>query len=269
MAEHSEAHELLERLEYGQRKLRKILRQQNSTIARNASGTRRTSGGKRPASPILGPTIDYSTNSSVSRVQRPTLRHVDTLPRKRARLVNLTFSTSSPPKNHTSVTTNHRRLSSTPKTTSAPSPDLSLEEALFEEDRRNDKNHNTTSVNKEKGLNLSQTAQDLCDGSRRKKGLNVSFQLVNKSSEHSCKKTPLQSFTTSRYGALGQQQHRLSVIPRKHTGEELQLLGYDWIAGLMDAGPCTSQYSDQHLQDLKEFRHVNSSECYLPTERYL
>ena len=74
---------------------------------------------------------------------------------------------------------------------------------------------------------------------------------------------PVNSLNTSRYGALDQQQ-RTAAIPRKQAGEEMQLLGYDWIAGLMDTGPRTSQFSDQHLQELREFRHVNSAECYMP-----
>lgn len=237
--------DLLVRLQYGQRKLRKTLQQMKSSDTATDSGDKRRSGEKRPASSPLS-----------SPVKCTTMKHVDTLPRKRARLVNLTLSCTSPPiKCHDKDSAVHRRLSSTPKTT-APSPDLSLEETLFEDDKQD--SHVT------KDLNLSQTAQDLVDGSRKKRGLSVSFQPITKTSgAQESKRMPVHSLNTSRYGALDQQQHS-TAIPRRRTGEEIQLLGYDWIAGLMDAGPRTSQFSDEHLLELREFRHVNSAECYMP-----
>ena len=246
-----EVQDLLVRLRYGQRNLRKTLQQINSSDTKTGSGDKkRRSGEKRPAdSPLCSP------------VKCTAMKHAthDTQPRKRARLVNLTLSCTSPPVKHQDRDSGaHRRLSSTPKTT-APSPDLSLEEALFEDDKQD-----SNSTSKVQELNLSQTAQDLVDGSRKRKGLSVSFQPVAKTSGvQESRRTPLHSLNTSCYGALDQQQ-RSVAIPRRQTGEEIQLLGYDWIAGLMDAGPRTSQFSDQHLLELREFRHVNSAECYMP-----
>lgn len=135
---------------------------------------------------------------------------------------------------------------------------------------RSEERHHDSSCSKDKDLNLSNTAQELCDGSRRKKGLSVSFQQMgNNGGDKECGMSRLAgSLNTSRYGAL-EQGHRTPVIPRKRSGKDIQLLGYDWIAGLLDTGPHTSQFSEQHLQELKEFRHVNSAECYMPEEMCL
>lgn len=248
---------LVERLECGQRKLKRAIGLMNKSTVKAPEDRRRlgnrTREGKRTASP------GHSPQKSAD---RPILRNVDSLPRKRARLVNLALSPpSSPP--HSCGT--HRRLSSTPKNTIAPSPDISLEEALLGE-----KGHHVTPCSKRKDLNTSQTAQELCDGSRKKKGLSVSFQLMgnDKGERESGMNTPARSLNSSRYGALEQRQ-RTPVIPRKQSGKDIQLLGYDWIAGLMDAGPHTSQFSEQHLQELREFRHVNRAECYMPEEKSL
>ena len=39
------------------------------------------------------------------------------------------------------------------------------------------------------------------------------------------------------------------------------LLGYDWIAGMLDNDSYISQKDDSFFNDLKEFRRVNRSEC--------
>jgi hypothetical protein len=39
------------------------------------------------------------------------------------------------------------------------------------------------------------------------------------------------------------------------------LLGYDWIAGMLDNDSYISQKDDSFFDDLKEFRRVNRSEC--------
>lgn len=39
------------------------------------------------------------------------------------------------------------------------------------------------------------------------------------------------------------------------------LLGYDWIAGMLDNDSYISQKDDSFFNELKEFRRVNRSEC--------
>ncbi len=39
------------------------------------------------------------------------------------------------------------------------------------------------------------------------------------------------------------------------------LLGYDWIAGMLDNDSYISQKDDSFFDELKEFRRVNRSEC--------
>ncbi|XP_019862335.1 PREDICTED: migration and invasion-inhibitory protein-like isoform X1 [Amphimedon queenslandica] len=74
----------------------------------------------------------------------------------------------------------------------------------------------------------------------------------------------------SRYGALDQrlnESRRTWKTPRKSSGDARVVPGYDWVAGLLDTtGQSVSQFSTTWLQELKEFRQVNHSECYMPQE---
>ena len=40
------------------------------------------------------------------------------------------------------------------------------------------------------------------------------------------------------------------------------LLGYDWIAGILNNTPYLSDKSDDFFEELKEFRRVNQDDCY-------
>ena len=40
------------------------------------------------------------------------------------------------------------------------------------------------------------------------------------------------------------------------------LLGYDWIAGILDNESYLSEKPDDFFDDIKEFRRVNKKECY-------
>lgn len=40
------------------------------------------------------------------------------------------------------------------------------------------------------------------------------------------------------------------------------LLGYDWIAGLLDNTSYLSERPDDFFDDLKEFRRVNKEDCF-------
>ena len=54
----------------------------------------------------------------------------------------------------------------------------------------------------------------------------------------------------------------------RSSGDARVVPGYDWVAGLMDTtGPSVSQYSTTWLQEMKEFRQVNHSECYMPRDK--
>lgn len=43
------------------------------------------------------------------------------------------------------------------------------------------------------------------------------------------------------------------------------MLGYDWIAGILDNTSYIAEKSDDFFDDLKEFRRVNKDECYSKT----
>ena len=40
------------------------------------------------------------------------------------------------------------------------------------------------------------------------------------------------------------------------------LLGYDWIAGMLDNTTYLSERPDDYFDDLKEFRRVNKEDCF-------
>ena len=40
------------------------------------------------------------------------------------------------------------------------------------------------------------------------------------------------------------------------------LLGYDWIAGILDNESYISEKPDDFFDDIKEFRRVNKNDCY-------
>jgi len=40
------------------------------------------------------------------------------------------------------------------------------------------------------------------------------------------------------------------------------LLGYDWIAGMLDCTSYLSERPDDYFDELKEFRRVNKEDCF-------
>ena len=125
---------------------------------------------------------------------------------------------------------------------------------------------------------LCSSAHKKCKESS-KRGLSVSF--VDGSDTKHCEtpttqravsdkeksKRLVSSLNASRHGALdrtlpGKKQR----FPRRYAGDDPKL-GYDWIAGLIDASDTyLSERDDQYFEELKEFRRVNCSECYKPRE---
>ena len=62
--------------------------------------------------------------------------------------------------------------------------------------------------------------------------------------------------------------HHICTCMCRSSGDARVVPGYDWVAGLLDTtGPSVSQFSTTWLQELKEFRQVNHSECYMPQEQ--
>ena len=128
-------------------------------------------------------------------------------------------------------------------------------------------------------------------GRSKKRGLSVSFVQVGdendedvllKKKKGSSRTVPDQSVTkkdlgaslieslnSSRYGALDRtlsQTRKQHLFPRKYAGDDPRL-GYDWIAGLLDASEAyLSEKDDEYFDDIKEFRRVNHAECFRPVE---
>lgn len=123
---------------------------------------------------------------------------------------------------------------------------------------------------------------------KNKRGLTVSFVQNNTdkgSRELSVSKRPLSRHATQRdldagdatmsalnaspYGAMERrysQTRREGSFPPGFPGEDPRL-GYDWIAGLLDASESyLSEKDDRYFQEMKEFRQVNFEECHGPKE---
>ena len=79
----------------------------------------------------------------------------------------------------------------------------------------------------------------------------------------------IESLNSSRFGALDRtlsQTRKQHHFPRKYAGDDPRL-GYDWIAGLLDASEAyLSEKDDEYFDDVKEFRRVNHAECFRPEE---
>ena len=150
------------------------------------------------------------------------------------------------------------------------------------------------SSKKQRGVAKGVSPSLIKSGKSKKRGLSVSFVQVGDDNEeekqnlslkkkkgkfrqvphHSTTKEDLgnsliESLNSSRYGALDRtlaqtrKQHR---FPRKYAGDDPRL-GYDWIAGLLDASETyLSEKDDEYFDDIKEFRRVNHAECFRPAE---
>ena len=126
-------------------------------------------------------------------------------------------------------------------------------------------------------------------GKSKKRGLSVSFVDNDEESpsvlkrkkgnlrpeSHHSKTKPdlgaslIESLNSSRYGALDRslsQTRKQGQFPRKYAGGDPRL-GYDWIAGLLDASEAyLSEKDDEYFKDIKEFRRVNHADCFRPKE---
>lgn len=195
-----------------------------------------------------------------------------------------------------------RRLSSTPKKRdgplvafSAPEVDSSLEEAILYQPshpRTQPPTHHLPSprlsrvtVDTSRSLRDSSLSQSVLRSSTHKsksktpvkRGLSVSFVDGNKSrtpkktskrlSEKEKGESLVDSLNASKHGALDLTlSQRKRKFPRMYADDDPKL-GYDWIAGLIDASDTyLSERDDEYFRDMKEFRRVNCSECYKPRE---
>jgi len=53
-----------------------------------------------------------------------------------------------------------------------------------------------------------------------------------------------------------------SNISYENDLHQKSMLGYDWIAGILDNTSYLAEKNDDFFEDLKEFRRVNKDECY-------
>ena len=117
---------------------------------------------------------------------------------------------------------------------------------------------------------------------RKRRGLSVSFinddahkrnmedkdHALSFTAERDLGTSLVESLNTSRFGALDRRlsnMRKRRKFPRKYAGDDPKL-GYDWIAGMVDANSCLSERDDEYFEEMKEFRRVNRSECFQPPE---
>lgn len=150
-----------------------------------------------------------------------------------------------------------------------------------------DTGRNITSNSVKPALLFSRTS---AQKNKKKRGLTVSF-VQNDSDKSTCKpgspdSTSRKKFTrhatqrnldtslvdslnSSRYGAMERhynQTRKEGRFPGKSLGTDPRL-GYDWIAGLLDASESyLSERDNEYFEEMKEFRRVNFDECHRPKE---
>ncbi|XP_072174902.1 uncharacterized protein [Diadema setosum] len=101
----------------------------------------------------------------------------------------------------------------------------------------------------------------LTPGGRAKKTpMRVSFlERLNQGHHHS----PIQQLPRSHLdGQMKPTSYLQGDLHERSYGNETQpLLGYDWIAGLLDTNPSVGEQSDVYLEEIKQFRRLNREEC--------
>jgi hypothetical protein len=78
------------------------------------------------------------------------------------------------------------------------------------------------------------------------------------------------SLNSSRHGAMEQRYSQAQEAehprPRGYPSTDPRL-GYDWIAGLLDASESyLSEKDDEYFKEIEEFRRINYEECHRPKE---
>ena len=139
------------------------------------------------------------------------------------------------------------------------------------------------SISSERRPRLSQVDVRTPGSGVKKRGLSVSFvqdshtdthdESLSRSKDYTAKRdlgtSLIQSLNSSRFGALDRrlsQMRKTRTFPRKYKGDDPRL-GYDWIAGLLDVESAyLVEEDDEYYEEIKEFRRVNTSECFRPKE---
>lgn len=94
-------------------------------------------------------------------------------------------------------------------------------------------------------------------------------QLTRHATQRDLGTSMINSLDSSKFGAMERryaQTRKEGKFPRKFQGDDPRL-GYDWIAGLLDASESyLSEKDDEYFEDVKEFRRVNFAECHKAKE---
>ena len=122
--------------------------------------------------------------------------------------------------------------------------------------------------NKKRGLSVSFIDEESPSVLKRKKG-NLRPESHHSTTKQDLGTSLIESLNSSRFGALDRslsQTRKQGRFPRKYAGGDPRL-GYDWIAGLLDASEAyLSEKDNEYFEDIKEFRRVNYADCFRPKE---
>lgn len=172
--------------------------------------------------------------------------------------------------------------------------DLSLEEALFHRSSKDDSytlpspklSRIVVDTSRRIGNDGAKPIRKLGQEKKKKRGLTVSFvqndteKIARKPGTPASKRTItrhatqrnldtslVDSLNTSRHGAMERryaQTRKEGTLPKGFKGDDPRL-GYDWIAGLLDASESyLSEKDNEYFEDMKDFRRVNFNECHGP-----
>ncbi|XP_031575487.1 migration and invasion-inhibitory protein-like [Actinia tenebrosa] len=129
-------------------------------------------------------------------------------------------------------------------------------------DRKTDYSTGATSTPKSYRDALSESGND-----RRNRTLYSSEltpnSILRTSTNNRSKKTPKRGLHVSFQSSPHIEDENRNVIDDNL--DRRSMLGYDWIAGILDNTSYIAEKSDDFFDDLKEFRRVNKDECYSKT----
>lgn len=125
-----------------------------------------------------------------------------------------------------------------------------------------------------RGLTVSFVQQDTGGKSMRRPGTPAAGSSKSKFSRHTTQRNIdtglIDSLNSSRHGAMEQRYSEARGqeprSPGGYPGGDPRL-GYDWIAGLLDASESyLSEKDDDYFREINEFRRVNYEDCHRPKQ---
>lgn len=126
----------------------------------------------------------------------------------------------------------------------------------------------STKKKSRRGLTVSFVQNDMDKNTHTARGPGRSGGSKKRITRHATQRdlgrSMVNSLNSSKFGAMERryaQTRKEGTSPRHFPGGDPQL-GYDWIAGLVDASESYLSERDEYFEEMKEFRRVNYAECH-------